>query len=44
MIQLIKNVFKKKFMDMLERVYVSFRKRLECCANSRGSHFENVYH
>lgn len=30
--------------DMLERVFDSFRKRIEFCANSNGAHFENMYH
>lgn len=27
--------------DMLKKVFTSFRKRIEFCTNSHGSHFEN---
>lgn len=30
--------------DMIERVYKSFVRRLEYCANSRGGHFEHIFH
>ncbi|EZA51839.1 hypothetical protein X777_09634, partial [Ooceraea biroi] len=30
--------------DMLEKVFTSFRKRIDFCTNSDGAHFENIYH
>lgn len=30
--------------EQLERVFDSFKKRLEYCANAEGAHFENIYH
>jgi hypothetical protein len=30
--------------DMLEKVFMNFRKRIVFCANSDGTRFENIYH
>ena len=30
--------------DMLENVFMSFRKRIDFCKNSDGTHFENIDH
>lgn len=30
--------------DMLDTVFHSFQKRIDFCAQSNGSHFENIYH
>ena len=44
LITVIKKVVGDIKTDILERVFYSFRKRLDYCANSNGAHFENIYH
>ena len=33
-----------KKTEILEKVFNSFRNRIELCSDSNGSHFENIYH
>ncbi|EZA61377.1 hypothetical protein X777_12330, partial [Ooceraea biroi] len=40
----IKKVVSNIKDDMLEKVFTSFRKRIDFCTNSDGAHFENIYH
>jgi len=40
----IKKVVSNIKDDILEKVFTSFRKRIEFCTDSNGAHFENIYH
>ncbi|EFN82116.1 hypothetical protein EAI_11815, partial [Harpegnathos saltator] len=38
----IKKVVSNIKDDMLEKVFMTFHKRIEFCTNSDGAHFENI--
>lgn len=44
LIAAIKRIVNNIKNDILEKVFTSFRKRIEFCTDSDGAHFENIYH